>query len=73
MNDSNWQRINEVLIKGLKEVRKWCENKTQNPWDASKIWGHPRSSTYSLHRYRWGIYHLMEINGFLAERGFFFL
>jgi len=31
MNDSNWQRINEVLIKGLKEVRKWCENKTQNP------------------------------------------
>jgi len=29
MNDLNWQKINEVLISGLKEVRKWCHSKKQ--------------------------------------------
>jgi len=31
MSNSNWKEINEILIKGLKEVKKWCEDKRQEP------------------------------------------
>jgi len=31
MSNSNWKEINEILIKGLKEVKKWCEDKRQKP------------------------------------------